>query len=48
MEKQNEVMLTSVEQLNEYLKENANENTIISIVLETTGKELIEGGGANG
>lgn len=55
MEEKKETVLTSVEQLNEYLKENGDEKTVISIVLELTGTDIaksgvsgMEGGAANG
>ena len=44
MEGKNEVVLTSVEQLNEYLNEMGDDKTIISIVLELAGEEVKEGG----
>ena len=40
-----ETVLTSVEQLNEYLRENADDKSVISIVLEITGKVKEEEGG---
>ena len=48
MEDKNEVVLTSVEQFKEYLKEHGDDRTIISIVLELAGKEPQEGGETNG
>ena len=44
MEDKNEVVLTSVEQFKEYLKEHGDDKTIISIVLELADKEPREGG----
>ena len=35
-----EVLLTSVEQLNEYLNNSADERSVISIVLELSGNEM--------
>lgn len=43
-----EVTLTSVEELNEYLRENGDGKTVISIVLELTGTDIKEDGAANG
>ena len=43
-----EVVLTSIEQFRDYLKENADEKNIISVVLELTGREIKEGGGESG
>ena len=40
-----ETVLTSVEQLNEYLRENADDKSVISIVLEITGEVKEEEGG---
>ncbi len=40
----NEVLITSVEQLKEYLEENCDDNTIVSIVVEPVGKEAEEVG----
>lgn len=48
MEDKNEVVLTSVEQFKEYLKEHGDDKTIISIVLELADKEPREGGGTDG
>lgn len=48
MEGKNEVVLTSVEQLNEYLKKMGDDKTIISIVLELAGEEVKEGGEDHG
>lgn len=44
MEEKKEVVLTSVEQLNEYLNEMSDDKSIISIVLELAGEEIKEGG----
>ena len=43
-----EVVLTSIEQFRDYLKENADNKNIISVVLELTGREIKEGGGESG
>lgn len=43
-----EVTLTSVEELNEYLRENGDGKTVISIVLELTGTDIEEDGAASG
>ena len=47
-----EVVLTSVEQLNEYLHKTADEKSVISIVLELAGTKTVdqdkEGGEADG
>lgn len=48
MKEKHGVVLTSVEQLNEYLKENADGRTVISIILELAGEKMGEGGGENG
>lgn len=48
MENRNEAVITSVEQLNDYLKEYGDGCTIISIVLETAGEQTKKGGGING
>ena len=48
MEDKNEVVLTSVEQFKEYLKEHGDDKTIISIVLELADKEPREGGDLDG
>lgn len=48
MEDKNEVVLTSVEQFKEYLKEHGDDKTIISIVLELVDKEPREGGDLDG
>ena len=48
MEDKKEVVLTSVEQFKEYLKEHGDEKTIISIVLELAEKKPKEGGETNG
>lgn len=45
MEEKKEVVLTSVEELNEYLRENGDEETIVSIVLEFTGTDKKESNG---
>lgn len=38
-----EVVLTSVEQLNEYLNNSADERSVISIVLELSRNDVLEG-----
>ena len=44
-----EVVLESVEQFQEYLKENADEKSIVSVVLELAGTDAdAEGGDQNG
>lgn len=48
MEDKNEVVLTSVEQFKEYLKEHGDDRTIISIVLELAGSKPQEGGETHG
>lgn len=48
MENRNEAVITSVEQLNDYLKEYGDGGTIISIVLEPAGEQTKKGGGVNG
>ena len=42
-EVRSEVTLTSVAELNEYLRENGDGKTVISIVLELTGTDIEEG-----
>ncbi len=48
MENRNEVVITSVEQLNDYLREHGGGGTIISIILESAGEQTKKGGDANG
>ena len=44
-----EVVIESVEQFGEYLKNNADERNIVSVVLELTGEDKeAEGGDQNG
>lgn len=43
-----EVVLTSVEELNEYLRKNGDGKTVISIVLELTGTNIEEGSVTSG
>ena len=45
MGEKKELVLTSVEELNEYLRENGDGETIVSIVLELTGTDKKEGSG---
>ena len=40
-----EIELTSVERLNEFLRDNADDKSIISVVLEFTGQRTKEEGG---
>ena len=42
------MVLTSIEQFRDYIKENADNKNIISVVLELTGREIKEGGGESG
>ena len=48
MENKNETVITSVEQLNDYLKEHGDGRTVVSIVLELAGEKTGEGGDTNG
>jgi hypothetical protein len=41
MRHKNEVVLTSVEQLNVFLRKNCNDKTIISVVMEPVSKNVI-------
>ena len=48
MEENKEILLTSAEELNEYLKKTGDDRTVISIVLELAGNEATEGGDTDG
>lgn len=48
MNDKNEVVLTGIEQLNEYLKERKDKKVIVSVVLELVRTDIGEGGEADG